>query len=95
MRRRAIASDTITGCSSKIVSQSTFLWRTIGSDSLNPDDNDVDPIENFGYDGKESSSSETIFSHVVSLFYLYDRDMFALMAEAGGTWSLSSDVFPA
>ena len=70
------------------------MWRRIGSDSSNPDGDDIDPIEIVGDYGKGSSSSETIFSHVVPLFYSYDRDVFALMAEAGGAWYLSWDVVP-
>ena len=70
------------------------MWRRIGSDSSNPDGDDIEPIEIVGDYGKGSSSSETIFSYVVPLFYSYGRDVFALMAEAGGTWYLSGDVFP-
>ena len=70
------------------------MWRRIGSDSSNPDGDDIDPIEIVGDDGKGSSSSETIFSYVVPLFYSYEKDVFALIAEAGGTWYLSGDAVP-
>ena len=53
-------------------------------DSSNPNGDDIDPIKIVRDDGKGSSSSENIFSYVVPLFYSYDMDVFALMAEQGG-----------
>ena len=70
------------------------MWRRIGLDSSNLDGDNIEPIEIVGDDGKGSSSSETIFSYVVPLFYSFDRDVFVPMAEAGGAWYLSGDAVP-
>ena len=50
MRRRAITSDTVTGQISNIRYWRKFSWIIIGSDSLNLDGNNGEPMDIFDND---------------------------------------------
>ena len=78
MRRRAIASATVTGRSSNLGARRAFSWRRIGSDPSNPDGDERDSMDTAADDRKELSVSAAIFAHVAPSFDSYDGAVSAL-----------------